>query len=197
MRKQSNNAIYGLVVLAACVGVFILVLWGSSSFFNSLAQSMKAIDSPTATVTQQQPAIEHVPDALVLVNQYRATKSLPALHLNQELENSAQAKADDMVALNYWSHNRPGKTPWDFFAAAGYNYKNAGEVLAKCWPNINDIVQAWINSPEHNAILIGNYTDVGFGITYNTRDHCNYVVGHFGSPVQTSPTELPVTGVSH
>jgi len=38
------------------------------------------------------------------------------------LDSAAQAKANDMAARSYWSHNTPdGQTPWTFMTAAGYN----------------------------------------------------------------------------
>src|SRR5882762_5752510 len=57
-------------------------------------------------------------------NTQRTSNGLTALSLNAQLNQAAQAKANDMVARDYWSHNTPdGQTPWTFFAAAGYNFQ--------------------------------------------------------------------------
>src|SRR5690349_13756528 len=64
-------------------------------------------------------------------NQARIDQDRQALKLNTELSKAAQAKANDMVANNYWAHISPeGKTPWNFVDATGYHYQKAGENLA-------------------------------------------------------------------
>src|SRR5262245_27999830 len=46
-------------------------------------------------------------------NNQRASNGLGGLHLNDKLNQAAQAKANDMVARNYWSHDTPdGNPPW-------------------------------------------------------------------------------------
>ncbi len=68
---------------------------------------------------------------LQFTNQERAIAGAPALTLNSKLNSSAQAKANDMVATNYWAHNRPdGTPPWNFFSNAGYSGSKLGENLA-------------------------------------------------------------------
>src|SRR5689334_8799011 len=43
-------------------------------------------------------------------NQARAANGLGSLALNGKLDNGAQAKANDMIAKNYWSHTAPDGT---------------------------------------------------------------------------------------
>jgi hypothetical protein len=98
-------------------------------------------------------------------NNQRIAAGLGSLALNGKLAQAAQAKANDMVARDYWSHNTPdGATPWTFFTAAGYSYANAGENLAYGFDTSDSTVTAWMNSPEHKANVLGSYTEVGFGI---------------------------------
>ncbi|HUS26450.1 MAG TPA: CAP domain-containing protein [Nevskiaceae bacterium] len=100
-------------------------------------------------------------------NSQRAKHSEQALRINTQLAAAAQAKANDMVARNYWSHATPdGKQPWSFVAQNGYNYRAVGENLAYGFAGSNDTVSAWMASPEHRAnVLDKDYQDVGFGIT--------------------------------
>src|SRR5882757_4641638 len=61
-------------------------------------------------------------------NTQRAGNGEGALGLNAQLDQAAQAKANDMATRDYWSHNTPdGQTPWSFITATGYNYAAAGE----------------------------------------------------------------------
>lgn len=103
---------------------------------------------------------------LAATNQQRSAHGLGALALNSQLNNGAQAKANHMVAKNYWSHTAPdGTEPWYFFTQAGYNYQRAGENLAYGFDNNNEIIDAWMGSAGHKANILGNYKDVGFGFT--------------------------------
>ncbi len=53
---------------------------------------------------------------LISTNTERSSNGLPALSINDKLNQAAQAKANDMVARDYWSHNTPdGQEPWVFF----------------------------------------------------------------------------------
>lgn len=98
----------------------------------------------------------------VKVNDYRISKGLAPLVTNEQLNASACAKADDMIANQYWSHNSPtGITPWYFFDQAGYNYRSAGENLAYNYPSETALVTGWINSPGHEANMVGNYAEQG------------------------------------
>src|SRR5438105_1975635 len=64
-------------------------------------------------------------------NAQRSGNSETTLHLNAQLDQAAQAKANDMSTRDYWSHNTPdGQTPWTFITATGYSYQTAGENLA-------------------------------------------------------------------
>lgn len=103
---------------------------------------------------------------LLLTNQKRQENGEPPLILNGTLSAAALNKANDMFAKNYWAHNAPdGTTPWVFIKGAGYNYIYAGENLARGFTTPSDVVNAWMNSPEHKQnMLSANYKDVGFAV---------------------------------
>lgn len=105
-------------------------------------------------------------DLLLLTNQQRMQNGFAPLSYNTDLANAASLKADDMFANNYWAHISPtGVTPWDFIQKEGYRYTYAGENLARGFTSATDVMNAWMNSPEHRAnILSPNYQDVGFAI---------------------------------
>ncbi|HET8690260.1 MAG TPA: CAP domain-containing protein [Candidatus Saccharimonadales bacterium] len=121
-------------------------------------------------------------------NQQREKAGLGDLSENNKLDNSAQAKAEDMIKHNYWSHVGPdGTQPWQYFSKAGYSYRSAGENLAYGFLTPGQTVEAWMNSPTHRANLLGNYRDVGFGIASGHYQGGKYtvVVAHYGLPAQT------------
>ena len=107
-------------------------------------------------------------------NAQRSANGLGGLALNSQLSSAAQAKANDMVTRNYWSHNTPdGKTPWTFIQATGYSYLKAGENLAYGYASSADTVTGWMNSAGHRAnILDSSFSEVGFGYA-NSADFNN------------------------
>lgn len=136
-------------------------------------------------------------------NEERAGGQLGGLSLNAQLNQAAQAKADDMAARNYWSHNTPeGSPPWTFVSNAGYKYSTAGENLAYGFDSSTDTVAGWMASPGHKAnIMNGGYKEVGFGIA-NSADYQGtgpetIVVALYASPAAVAaappkPTPTPV-----
>jgi uncharacterized protein YkwD len=126
------------------------------------------------------------------------------LTISDQLTNAAQAKAADMVQKDYWAHVSPsGKTPWDFMAAAGYNYVEAGENLAYGFSSAGQVMNGWMNSPDHRAnILDASYTNVGFGVAsspnFQGKGPETVVVAEYGEPTgaaaNISFTVPPPTG---
>lgn len=125
-----------------------------------------------------------------LTNAQRSKLGLAPLTFNRQLSAAAAAKAEDMLANDYWAHNSPaGKTPWNFITTAGYNYIFAGENLARDFSDASGVVGAWMQSPSHRANLLdGNFRDIGVAVVrgeLNGREG-TLVVQMFGA--STSPT---------
>lgn len=130
-------------------------------------------------------------------NEERSALQQAPLALDERLSQAAQAKAQDMIANNYWAHTSPaGKAPWDFFAASGYAYSIAGENLAYGFASADETITAWMNSPEHrNNILNANYQNVGFGVATAPNFLGNgpqiIVVAEYASPATVTATVNP------
>lgn len=121
-------------------------------------------------------------------NVSRATENETKLTISPQLTAAAQAKANDMVKHNYWSHNSPrGSTPWTFIEASGYQYQAAGENLAYGFTNADNTIIGWMNSAEHRAnIMNAAYQNVGFGVAqaanYQGKGPQTIVVAEYGQP---------------
>lgn len=125
-------------------------------------------------------------EIIELTNAYRASKKLSPLKENQLLNRSACLKADDMIVRNYWSHDAPdGSKPWKFFQESGYQYFKAGENLAYGFASDDATVEGWIQSPTHEANLVGDYRELGVcvrgPVTYQGGTYY-VIVAHYGSP---------------
>lgn len=131
-------------------------------------------------------AVNISPDDVVsLTNQRRQEAGLEPLRLNDQLSSAALAKAADMFTLDYWAHNSPeGKEPWTFIKNAGYNYRYAGENLARDFPDSGGVVLAWMASPTHrDNILSARYQEIGVAVINGTLQgrETTLVVQMFGS----------------
>ena len=131
---------------------------------------------------------------LSYTNSQRLRDNEQSLTLNAELNAAAQAKAQDMVKNNYWSHTAPdGRTAWSFITASGYNYQTAGENLAYGFSGAQSVIAGWMNSTEHRAnMLNASYQNVGFGVAsspnYQGHGPETVIVAEYATPaVSTSP----------
>ncbi len=121
-----------------------------------------------------------------LTNEVREERDLPALSVSPLLSQAAQLKAEDMAGKGYFAHNSPeGRTPWYWFNSVGYSYLFAGENLAVNFSDSEEVTEAWMRSPTHQANVVGrNYTEMGTGIAsgrYKGRQSI-FVAQLYGTP---------------
>lgn len=119
-------------------------------------------------------------------NSARQQQGLLGLRVNEDLNEAAALKAQDMFANNYWAHNSPsGVSPWKWLADVGYTYTIAGENLAKNYPNASATVGAWLESPSHRENMLNDrYTEVGFAVVEGVLEdrQTTLVVAYYGAP---------------
>ncbi len=142
------------LIIVMGIGLFL-----GNSFVNKSQRGVLAY----ATNVSSQALLEET-------NAQRVADGQKPLTLNQQLMDAAAAKAKDMVARDYWSHNTPdGKAPWIFIDQTGYGYQKAGENLAYGFGTSKETITGWMNSPAHREnILDPTYREVGFGIVNDT-----------------------------
>lgn len=130
-----------------------------------------------------------------MTNNVRAENGLGALSTNSALASAAYAKANDMLANNYFAHNSPdGKTPWDFIIDAGYSYTYAGENLAIGYTDASELFSAWMNSATHRQnILNSNFREIGIAVVSGQFEGVEtiVVVQEFGAATSDSANITP------
>lgn len=128
------------------------------------------------------------------INLRRALVSLPAVSMDVRLMEAAQLHSDDMATNDFFSHTGTGGTSQvERVEVAGYvSWLALGETIAAGYPTPADVVQGWIDSPPHQAILLGSpYLHVGVGHSFSggsTWGH--YWTANFGDTA--TPQEPPV-----
>ncbi len=121
---------------------------------------------------------------LVRVNEERAKQNLPALVMNEILNQSAQKKSEDMFTRDYFAHESPdGVTPHQLITSTGYPAQTSAENLAKGPKTVDEVMTGWMNSPGHRAnILFNGIEEAGFGLKLgrNASGFNIYWTQHFG-----------------
>lgn len=170
----------------------IAILFSGLIVIQGLHREYPAVLGDTTSITVQ--------DLLKYTNLNREAHGLAPLTLNADLTHAAQLKAQDMFTKNYWAHVSPdGTTPWVWIKDSGYNYLYAGENLARGFTTSQDVVTAWMNSPEHREnILSPHYIDIGFAIQDGTLTgtQTTLVVQELGSPYKPDDTTADTQSVS-
>jgi len=145
-----------------------------------------------------------------LTNVKRAENGAGKVTFNPQLAQAAAAKANNMLAENYWAHYSPsGKSPWSFMNTVGYKYVYAGENLARDFNDATSVMNAWMNSASHKSNLLDkNFKEIGVAVVSGklTGQEGILVVQMFGSPVsgvntqqtlaQASPVPSPIVSLS-
>lgn len=170
--KQYKQSYWPYLPMLAVIGVGLL-------FSNFMSH-------PRAVLGWQQDLNQEA--LLLATNNDRRANTAQALSLNPKLIEAAQLKAADMAQKNYWSHTSPsGKQPWDFVTQTGYQYQLLGENLAYGFTSADDVLNAWMHSPEHKTnVLERSYNQVGFGVAQSPnfmgKGSQIVVVAMYGTP---------------
>ena len=128
-------------------------------------------------------------------NSARAQNGLGALSTNSALASAAYAKAQDILANDYFAHNSPdGKTPWDFINQSGYTYAYAGENLAIGYSDASELFSAWMASATHrDNILNPNFREIGVAVVSGEYQGAETIVTvqEFGATAESAAATSP------
>ena len=105
-----------------------------------------------------------VQQLLDLVNQTRKNSGVKMLKLDSILMKISDAKVENMVNNNYFSHNSTTYgSPFDMMKRYGVKYRAAGENIAGN-PTVKGAFDAWMKSEGHRKNILNrnfNYTGIG------------------------------------
>ena len=109
-------------------------------------------------------------DLLAAVNSFRGARGLARLAVSDTLTFASKWMATDMAVFDYFSHtSRDGRAPVQRMTDAGYPGPQTytGENIAAGYASANEVLNGWINSPAHYAVLTNpNYRAIGVGRAY-------------------------------
>jgi uncharacterized protein YkwD len=149
-------------------------------------------------------------DLVARINAFRAVRGLPTLAVSDPLTSAAKWMSTDMAARNYFAHTSlDGRSPTQRMADAGYPAFGTwtGEDLAAGYTSTTDVLNGWINSPAHYAVLVNaQYHAIGVGRGYASGSTYGwYWTADFGgivdvarvTPVSRASTPVATRAVSN
>ncbi len=182
---ESNNQRAKLLhptAVSVVIGIFVLF----QLVIGRLSVSYPAILGYAAQISPT--------DIVRLTNEQRQANGLGLLNLDEQLSAAAAKKAADMIARGYWAHvSLEGTQPWSFITDSGYQYRHAGENLARDFSETTAIVKAWMDSPTHRENLLNSrYQDIGIAVIDGTLGdrETTLVVQLFGTRLGTAATPV-------
>ena len=129
-------------------------------------------------------------DLVGQVNQFRASHGLPTLVVSDTITAAAKWMSTDMAVENYFAHTSlDGRSPTQRMADAGYPAFSTwtGEDLAAGYTSASQVLNGWINSPPHYAVLTNPaYHAIGVGRAYSAGSTYGwYWAADFGGVVDS------------
>ena len=111
-----------------------------------------------------------------MTNQARVAKGLAPLARDNELRNAARAFSNDMLVRRFFDHDTPDGLPFEKRLADQYRHwvSDMGENIwsgsgydpGKTQELAKEIVNDWLNSPEHRENLLDpGFTHLGVGVS--------------------------------
>lgn len=179
--SASTRSNLEIVVYAGIfVAIMTLVVMNATKPSHSATAEVPGDDSVSALVVES------------LVNDQRSKVGIAPLESSSSLRESACAKAEDMLKLDYWAHRRPdgsGKAG-DFMDAAGFSWGRAGENLYY-FSGTPDPVAGWMSSDGHRANMLNpDVTRQGICLregAFQGKSHVNLYVQHLAMPLSEMP----------
>ncbi len=135
-------------------------------------------------------------DIHFLINQYRQSQGLQPFLVDPRLMTASEVHNRWMRDNNCFAHQCPGEAdPWQRIRDAGYP-SPASEVIGKGYGDAASVLDGWKHSSGHNAILLGNWRDMG---CHALRDSggpwwtCDFGTAGLGSVPPPTVTPSPPT----
>jgi len=164
-----------------------------TNFLSKEAEKIILAPPPLRSASEDSQSLLTKKGVIEWTNNQREKNGLPPLSESSKLDQTAEAKVNDMFQKQYFAHASPsGEGVGDLAKNFGYDFIILGENLALGnYKNDEDLVQAWMNSPGHREnILNSRYQEIGVAVkngTYEGRTTW-MAVQHFGLPLSSCPS---------
>lgn len=133
-------------------------------------------------------------DIVQRTNAFRAARGLPALAVNTQLTQAAQAYARSLAIEDNWSHTgKDGSSFGERIQAAGYDFSQAAENLAAGHTTAASAMTGWIKSSGHRANLLAyQVQEIGVGYFVLQPDPGRFTFGSYWAQSLGTPIDVRV-----
>ena len=154
--RMQTVKVFRILFLSVVVGLGSMVLTAS-------VNAAPAIEPVAFSNIVHDPNDQQVNGIFAGINKFRASKGLAAVKYNWRISLIAQGWSDHLGATDTFYHN-PNYTTDPRVGG----WRKAGEIIAARWDRSTaDLMQQWIKSPQHNAIMSDPAMNtIGIGVTF-------------------------------
>ncbi len=140
---------------------------GSGGIWANFSSAFSSGEPPSSAKVSKAAFDEN--EALRLINDYRASKGMPALTLDARATAAADTLAADMAKHDRMSHYGPdGADVGKRLVAAGYSYSVAAENVGVGQATLKEVIEGWKKSPPHSRnMLLAKVKHIGIACEYN------------------------------
>jgi len=163
----------------SCTAITIVIIVTMATFLAQAQNKYNELKDQTESVQtsgiEQQPQIDYV-------NVIRAEYGVPALTVDTGLKDAAEARVDDMIARNYWSHEDPDGNPfYTTIEKVRPGLRYLGENIGECFVSYDQLYKLYRESPTHlETIINANFTVFGGSTQWNDTENCFVNANTFG-----------------
>ena len=181
---QFKNAQGEVFNIGALDHIWLKIIVGNGAIIPSQTPGGPTATAAPAGVCTPDRNASYESEILTLINNARASNSLPALSLNTQLQAAADAHSTDMACNSLLSHTGPdGSSASSRVAEQGYVSSYTVENIY-AGGTAQDAVTWWMNDQIHkDAILETRVTEIGIGYAYlRSSTYGGYFAIDFASP---------------
>lgn len=165
-RKTVSSIAFGTLIMASYVILLPTSTFANTSVTANHRSQKKVIKVAQSTKVDVSSVEKSIFDQ---INQYRASKGLPAFTRNSKIDNQARTHSQNMasgkIAFGHQDFSNRVKS-------IGISYKGAAENVAynKGFADpATQAVQGWLKSSGHKANIEGRYNQTGIGVATNSK----------------------------
>lgn len=190
--KLGKGILTIIVVIASLAFTLYLIsnVFRDVKFVKNIFSSEKIVEPVVASESTPTPVVEEKPvedplnaqTILELVNEERAKVGAKPLEMDERLNQSAQAKCEDMQTNDYFSHeDKQGNSPFMLISKYFPDYDKLGEnLIYGAGESSEKFLSRWMNSPEHKKNIVdGDFSLTGVSVCTIDPNWTRYTDGHY------------------
>ncbi len=159
-----------LAIAVAATVVGAPIVFGANDLLdNPAAVAQRAVRLSVPADTPPETELAAAYELVELVNNDRVGRGLPAFEWHELLWVAANGHSTEMAANGVMRHQgNNGSDAAARITLAGFNWSAWGENLGAGYTDAGQLLAAWLNSPTHRSVLLGNFRYIGIAVVVSS-----------------------------